>query len=280
MTETDTNGPGVAPDPNASQYLHRFLRDVGSFNLNVPGSLNQIPGQVSVGAIEKDTAGKDALGLDYDGNGKGAGFNIPFLLGIWAVPPYYHNGACETLACVLANPVHPSRQGTNGQADPLTNPVDQQRVVAFLKTLDAETDFPLNLSVRAHDLFFDPPTIFKGSSVVVGANISLFGTHADLSNLAADLGVTQLKVRFELAPVNGAASVDVLVPFSAFTQDFRKKLRSPLLSTFRQARILGSGQPVLRLTRTANCQKTLRRTTVPPGVSSCARRRLILHRRS
>ena len=77
-----------------------------------------------------------------------------------------------------------------------------------------------NLSVRAHDLFFDPPTIFKGSSVVVGANISLFGTRADLSNLAADLGVTQLKVRFELSPVDGAASVDVLVPFSAFTQDF------------------------------------------------------------
>jgi|GEM_PF-217445 len=220
VTEADANGPGNAPDPNAGQYLHRFLRDVGSFNLNVPGSSNQIPGQVSVGAVEKDAAAKDALGLDYDGNGKGAGFNIPSLLGIWAVPPYYHNGACETLACVLANPVHRTKGLANGQSDPLASTINQAPVVAFLKTLDAETGFPLNLSVRAHDIFFDPPIVFKGSPVVVGANISLFGTRTDLINLAADVGVTQLTVRFELSPVDGAATVDVLVPFNAFTQDF------------------------------------------------------------
>ena len=54
---------------------------------------------------------QDALGRDYNGDGKGVGYNVPSLLGINAVPPYYHNGACETLACVVGNAKHRTANG-------------------------------------------------------------------------------------------------------------------------------------------------------------------------
>ena len=54
----------------------------------------------------------DALGNDHNGDGKGNGFNVPSLLGIHAVPPYCHNGACETLACVVADVKHRTANGT------------------------------------------------------------------------------------------------------------------------------------------------------------------------
>jgi cytochrome c peroxidase len=219
LTEADTNG-ATAPNPNAGQYLPRFLSDIDSFNLNVNGAGNQIPGQPLIGGIELDAGGRDALGIDYDGNGQGAGFNIPALLGIWAVQPYYHNGACETLNCVLANVNH--RTAGNPNAPNLLNSApNQQRLVAFLKTLDAETDFPFNLSVNRHDIFVDPPIVFKGTQVVVGANVSLFGVRSDLEDLAADLGITDFTVRFELSPPGSPPlTVNVPVPADAFLQDF------------------------------------------------------------
>ncbi len=221
-TEADTNGAGTPPDPNAGQFLPKFLFDIKSYNLNVAGAIppNPIPGQPLIGAVEKDTAGKDALGLDFDNNGKGAGFNIPSLLAIWHVPPYYHNGACETLNCVLANPNHRAAGLKAGQTDPLTDPNKQAAVVEWLKTLDADTPFPTNLVVKSHDIFIDPPTVFKGSQVVVGANISLFGTKADLADLITDLGLPGLKVRIALDQNDGPASVDLTIPASAFNQDF------------------------------------------------------------
>ena len=57
-------------------------------------------------------ARQDALGLDYNGDGKGNGYNVPSLLGIYALPPYYHNGACETLDCVVGNVKHRTANGT------------------------------------------------------------------------------------------------------------------------------------------------------------------------
>ena len=48
----------------------------------------------------------DALGFDFNQDGKGNGFSPRSLLGIFVLPPYYHNGACETLACVLADKNH------------------------------------------------------------------------------------------------------------------------------------------------------------------------------
>jgi len=221
-TEADTNGAGTPPDPNAGQFLPRFLSDIKSYNLNVAGvnPLNQIPGQPLIGAVEKDVAGKDALGLDFDGNGKGAGFNIPSLLAIWDLPPYYHNGACETLNCVLANPVHRASGLKQGQADPFAGAngaTNQAAVVEWLKTLDADTPFPLDLRLVAHDIFLDPPTVLAGQPFTVGVNVSLFGTKPDLVNLLQDLGVTNLTVRFQ---IDGNAPVDVNFPASAFAQDF------------------------------------------------------------
>jgi YVTN family beta-propeller protein len=141
-TETDLNGPNVAPNPNGAQYLPRFLKDIKSFNLNVPGSGNAIAGQPLVGAVEKDTANNDALGLDYNNDGKGAGYNIPSLLGIYASPPYYHNGACETLSCVVADVNHRKAGLAPGKPDPLASPAAQALLVTFLESIDQGTTPP------------------------------------------------------------------------------------------------------------------------------------------
>ncbi|MFN8490682.1 MAG: hypothetical protein U0350_24035 [Caldilineaceae bacterium] len=224
-TEADTNGAGTPPDPNAGQFLPRFLSDIKSYNLNVAGvnPLNQIPNQPLIGAVEKDVAGKDALGLDFDGNGKGAGFNIPSLLAIWDLPPYYHNGACETLNCVLANPTHRKAGQKPNQGDPFDTQINpngaanQAAVVEWLKTLDADTPFPLDLRLVAHDLFLDPPTVLAGQPFTIGVNVSLFGTKPDLVNLLQDLNITNLTVRFQ---TDSDTPIDVTFPASAFSQNF------------------------------------------------------------
>lgn len=131
-------------NPVGSQYLSRFTRDIGSFNLGVAGGTNPI-GR-NVGGVEKAAAGvvngasqpaQDALGIDYNGDGKGNGFNVPSLLGILQLPPYYHNGACESLACVVGNAKHRTANGT--RPDVLLSTADQLRVVRFLETINAAT---------------------------------------------------------------------------------------------------------------------------------------------
>jgi hypothetical protein len=163
------------PNANAGTYLNRFLENINSFNLNVLGQGNALAGQPQIGGTEKDAAGKDALGKDQDvpPDGKGNGFNVPSLLGIWAVEPYYHNGACETLACVLADQKH--RTANNTRTDVLQNQADRDRLAAFLKSLDADTAPATNLYINQHDIFFDPPAVIAGTTVTVGVNISLFG---------------------------------------------------------------------------------------------------------
>jgi hypothetical protein len=51
---TETTPPPTSGNPVAAQFLHRFLRDIGSFNLGVTGAGNDIGGDV--GAVEKATA--------------------------------------------------------------------------------------------------------------------------------------------------------------------------------------------------------------------------------
>jgi YVTN family beta-propeller protein len=144
-TET-TPPPAPGTNPVAVPFLPRFLRDIGSFNLGVAGAGNDIG--ANVGADEKATQGvvngvaapaapPDALGRDYNGDGKGVGYNVPSLLGIWAVPPYYHNGACETLACVVGNVKHRTANGT--KPDRLASARAQAQVVAWLTTVTAGT---------------------------------------------------------------------------------------------------------------------------------------------
>jgi len=133
---TETTPPAQAgTNPAAAQYLNRFLRDIGSFNLGVAGQGNLIGN--NVGAVEKGTGGVDGLGRDYNGDGKGVGFNVPSLLGIFHLPPYYHNGSCESLACVLSNQRH--RTGNNQFPDVLSSTANQLKVIAFLETIDKDT---------------------------------------------------------------------------------------------------------------------------------------------
>jgi YVTN family beta-propeller protein len=142
---TETTPPATFGAPIGAQYLNRFLRDIGSFNLGVRGGPN--PLGANVGAIEKasgaiNAAGvaqpaPDALGQDYNGDGRGIGYNVPSLLGIDASPPFYHNGACESLACVVGNAKHRTQNGR--QADRLGSARDRSLVVKFLQSIDAGT---------------------------------------------------------------------------------------------------------------------------------------------
>lgn len=123
---------------NQADSLFAFLRNIQSFDLNtVPAGGRDIPGQPKIGAIEKDQAGLNPLGKDHDGDGRGDGFNTPSLLGIHNLQPYYHNGACETLDCVLADTVHRTAGGAAG--DPLATADARRKVRVFLESIDAQT---------------------------------------------------------------------------------------------------------------------------------------------
>lgn len=147
----ETDPAPVVGSPNGTPYLDRFLRDIGSFDLNVPGSGNAIAGQPQIGGVEKtarvlqangtiQAVQTDALGKDYNADGRGAGFSPPSLLGIYNLPPYYHNGACESLACVLADDNHRKAGAVAPFGDILRdNPRRQARVVRFLESIDAKT---------------------------------------------------------------------------------------------------------------------------------------------
>jgi YVTN family beta-propeller protein len=145
---TETTPPPAFGVPIGAQYLNGLLRDIGSFNLGVAGGPNQFG--ANVGAAEKASATvnaagvagpePDALGQDYNGDGKGIGYNVPSLLGVNVLPPYYHNGACETLDCVVGNVKHRTANGK--QPDRLGSARDRTRVVAFLKSIDATTAPP------------------------------------------------------------------------------------------------------------------------------------------
>lgn len=129
---TEAGAAGASP----GQFLHRFLKDIGSFNLNVYGSGNVIAGYPAIGGAEKDTNGLDALGFDHNGDGKGTGYNVASILGIYSVPPFYHNGACETLRCVVSDKNH-RQAGLNGRQDPLTSEQNLSAITKFLESIDA-----------------------------------------------------------------------------------------------------------------------------------------------
>jgi cytochrome c peroxidase len=148
-TEIATERTGTFQgNPIGAQFLPRFLKDIGSFNLGVAGAGNDIGG--NIGAVEKTTqplvagvagVAQDALGFDWNSDGKGTGFNVGSLLGIHASPPYYHNGACESIACVVGNFKH--RTGNGRLQDRLGDAPQQAQVVAFVESISAATD-PFN----------------------------------------------------------------------------------------------------------------------------------------
>ena len=139
---TERVPPPVPPgNPSGSQYLFGVLRNIGSFGLGVPGGTNpignNIGGEEKTAATGNPLVHQDALGIDYNADGKGNGFNTPSLLGIFQLPPYYHNGACETLVCVVGNVRHRTANFT--RPDVLGNPADVTRVVRFVETIGANT---------------------------------------------------------------------------------------------------------------------------------------------
>ena len=131
-----------------AQYLNRFLRDIGSWNLGVAGQGNPIGNNIgsdehaaaAINAQGVSQPPQDALGLDLNGDGKGNGFNVPSLLGLWNLPPYYHNGACETLGCVLSDVKHRTANGT--LPDRLTTAQQQALVATFIESIDSTTQTP------------------------------------------------------------------------------------------------------------------------------------------
>lgn len=207
---TEAGAAGVV----GAQFMPEFLRDIKSFALGTAEN----PIGNNVGAEEKNDGGLTALGKDHNEDGKGEGFNTPSLLGIYMLQPYYHNGACETLACVVSNVDHRTAGLKEGQSDPLESATAQAQLVSWLETLDADTPFPVNLSIDAHDIFIDPPRVIKGETVTIGANVKLFGTKADLADLLSDLGVSGITVRIQADP--GLPAADVTIAAAAFNQDF------------------------------------------------------------
>src|SRR5262249_19779429 len=114
------------------------------FNLGVPGQGNLLGN--NIGADEKAAAAvangtlqaaQDALGIDYNSDGKGIGFNVPSLLGLHGLPPYMHNGAAESLAGVVADVKHRTDNGR--LSDYLSYPPDQAYVVKSLESIDVNT---------------------------------------------------------------------------------------------------------------------------------------------
>ena len=130
-------------NPAGAPYVAKFLVNIGSFNLGVPGGGNDLG--PNIGAEEKATqavnaqgvaqAAPDGLGRDYNNDGRGNGFTIPSLLAIDNLPPYYHNGACETLDCVLSNQRHRTALGT--MPDLLADPAARNDVVQFVRSIGA-----------------------------------------------------------------------------------------------------------------------------------------------
>ncbi|MCQ3937880.1 MAG: hypothetical protein DPW18_12640 [Chloroflexi bacterium] len=108
---------GAPPEPPLGQ-LSRFLQNVGTFDPANP--------------IEKNANNAAALGQ--------LGFNPPSLLSIYAFPPYFHNGSCLTLECVLENQVHREAGGVTGLLD---DPASRKALLQFLISIDIKTE-PIN----------------------------------------------------------------------------------------------------------------------------------------
>ena len=121
----------------------------------------------------------------------------------WAsgrLPPYYHNGACETLNCVLANVT--ASHGERHRA----RSVEQSRRSGAGRRVPAEPRRADGLpDESAASTGMTSSSIRRRSSrtpaIVVGANVSLFGTRADLEDIS-----NTLKVKFTL---DGAGRRDV-----------------------------------------------------------------------
>lgn len=138
--------PPAGVTPVGAQFLFQFVRDIGSFNLGVLGAGN--PSANNIGGVERansvvNAAGVTqpqllALGKDHNVDKRGEGYNVPMKLGIHNSPPYLHNGACETLLCVVSDKNHRSANGK--LPDVIGNDQSlQEMLAAFLESIDGLT---------------------------------------------------------------------------------------------------------------------------------------------
>ena len=207
---TERNPTNFVGNPVGAQYLNRFLRDIGSFNLGVPGQGNLLGN--NIGADEKAAAAvangtlqaaQDALGIDYNSDGKGIGFNVPSLLGLYGEPPYMHNGAAESLAGVIADVKHRTDNGR--LPDYLTNPSDRALVVKFLESIDV------------HSIPFSQLSLVRSNAFVILSFDSVNGVQYSLE--------TRTSLTGPVTVVPGATGtggrVDIPLPIDTTSKFFR-----------------------------------------------------------
>ena len=107
------------PPPDDSQVVAgqviEELRKVGTFN------------STAFNEVRQD--GTPPLGAD--------GFVPPSLLSVAFSQTFFHDGVANTLAETLNNVPH--RSAGTGGVDTLTNPVDRDALVRFLRSIDADT---------------------------------------------------------------------------------------------------------------------------------------------
>ena len=171
---TERNPTPFTNNPVGAQYLNRFLRDAGSFNIGVPGQGHNLGNNVGADefAAPAVTAGvvqppQDGLGRDYNSDGRGIGFNVPSLLGIFNVPPFFHNGAAESIAAVVADVNH--RTGNGQLPDVLSDPADQARVVAFVESIDVARVPFVPLDIRR----YSPTQVAISLQSIVGGKYAI-----------------------------------------------------------------------------------------------------------
>ena len=150
---TERNPTNFVLNPIGAQYLNRFLRDIGSFNIGVTGAGHDLGN--NVGGVESAAAAvvagvlqpaPDALGRDYNADGKGIGFNVPSLQGIYNLPPFLHNGAAESIAAVVGDAKHRTDNGR--LPDVLSDPAKQAQLVKFVESIAFDTVPFVKLEVR------------------------------------------------------------------------------------------------------------------------------------
>jgi cytochrome c peroxidase len=207
---TERNPAQVFGNPVGAQYLNRFLRDIGSFQLGVPGGTNLFGNNVGADEFAAPTvvagafvAGQDALGIDYNNDGKGTGFNVPSLLGLHSLPPYLHNGAAESLAAVVSNLNHRTDNGR--QPDGLSDPADQAKVVKFLESIDLKAVPFLNIVAT-----------LNGSYVILAFD-SVSGVEYDIEERTALDGPPSVVQ----SVIGNGARLQVALPLEAGVRFFR-----------------------------------------------------------
>ena len=100
--------PIEVDDSVSLRGLNRLEAKVMASVINNIGA-DEVAAPAVVGGVLQ--APQDALGRDYNSDGKGIGFNVPSLLGLHALQPYMHNGAAESLAQVVADVKHRTDNG-------------------------------------------------------------------------------------------------------------------------------------------------------------------------